>query len=78
DQATIQELHQEAVKWKTEFFNLAEFANNVVRGIPSIHKRAYDVLPDNTPAAVFDFVEICGAMLKEFKASLDAAREASL
>ncbi|MCI45813.1 hypothetical protein A2U01_0067052, partial [Trifolium medium] len=66
-------------KVKTEFSNLAEFANNVVRGISSIHKRAYDVmLPDNTSATVFDFVEIYGTVLKEFKASLDAAREARL
>ncbi|KAK2396347.1 hypothetical protein QL285_058004 [Trifolium repens] len=79
DQATIQEWHQEAIKWKTEFSNLAEFANNVVRGIPSLHKKAYTVLfPNNTPIAVFNFVESCGTMLREFKDSLDVAHKAKL
>ncbi|KAK2428905.1 hypothetical protein QL285_027389 [Trifolium repens] len=79
DQTTIQELHHEAIKWKTEFSNLAEFANNVVRGIPSLHKKAYAVLfPNNTPVAVFNFVESCGTMLREFKDSLDMARKAKL
>ncbi|WJX45892.1 hypothetical protein P8452_32740 [Trifolium repens] len=79
DQATIQELHQEAIKWKTKFSNLAEFANNVVRGIPSLHKKAYAVLlPNNTPVPVFNFFESCGTMLREFKDSLDVARKAKL
>jgi chromosome segregation ATPase len=79
DQTIIQEQYQEAAKWKAEFSNLAEFANNVVRGIPSMHKRASAVMfPNNTPIAVFNFVESCGIMLKEFKASLDAARKAKL
>ncbi|MCI50135.1 hypothetical protein A2U01_0071379, partial [Trifolium medium] len=38
-----------------------------------MHKKAYAVMiPNNTPAAIFDFVESCGVMLREFKASLDA------
>jgi chromosome segregation ATPase len=79
DQIAIQELHQEAIKWKTEFSNLAGFANNVVRGIPRMHQEAYAVMfPDNTPTAVFNFVESCGVMLREFRASLDAARKARL
>ncbi|WJX71853.1 hypothetical protein P8452_55799 [Trifolium repens] len=79
DQIIIQEQFQEATKWKAEFSNLAEFANNVVRGIPSMHKKAYAVMmPNNTPTAVFNFVESCEIMLKEFKASLDAARKEKL
>ncbi|MCI84421.1 hypothetical protein A2U01_0105699, partial [Trifolium medium] len=70
---------QEAARWRAEFSNLAGFANNVVRGIPSMHKRAYAVMiPNNTPAAVFNFVESYGVMLREFRASLDAARRAGL
>ncbi|PNY04817.1 hypothetical protein L195_g001247 [Trifolium pratense] len=79
DQATMQELHQEAMKWKSKFSNLAGFANNVVWRIPKIHRRAYAVMhPNNTPAAVFDFVESCEVMLRNFKASLEEARKAKL
>jgi hypothetical protein len=44
-----------------------------------MHKKAYAAMfPDNTPPAVFNFVESCGVMLREFRASLDAARKARL
>jgi hypothetical protein len=79
DQAMIQRVQQEAAKWKTKFSDLAEFANNSVQGIPRMHREAYvEILPNNMPTSVFDFVEVCGTMLKEFKASLEAARKAKL
>ncbi|KAK2351445.1 hypothetical protein QL285_097261 [Trifolium repens] len=79
DLATTQKILDEATRWKTDFSNLAEFANNVVRDIPRMHKKAYVAMfPDNTPPAVFNFVESCGVMLREFRASLDAARKARL
>jgi hypothetical protein len=78
DQAMIQRIQQEAPKWKTKFFDLAESANNAVKGIPRMHRETYEILPNNTSAAVFDFVEVCGTMLQEFKASLEAARKAKL
>jgi chromosome segregation ATPase len=79
DLATTQKIIEEATRWKTDFSNLAEFANNVVRDIPRMHKKAYAAMfPDNTPPAVFNFVESCGVMLREFRASLDAARKARL
>ncbi|WJX25239.1 hypothetical protein P8452_14301 [Trifolium repens] len=79
DLAATQKILEEATKWKADFSNLAGFANNVVRDIPRIHKKAYAAMfPDNTPPAVFNFVESCGVMLREFRASLDAARKARL
>ncbi|WJX45917.1 hypothetical protein P8452_32765 [Trifolium repens] len=41
DLATTQKIIEEATRWKTDFSNLAEFANNVVRDIPRMHKKAY-------------------------------------
>jgi ADP-ribose pyrophosphatase YjhB (NUDIX family) len=79
DLAATQKILEEATKWKADFSNLAGFANNVVRDIPRMHKKAYAAMfLDNTPPAVFSFVESCGVMLREFRASLDAARKARL
>jgi hypothetical protein len=79
DQVTTQKILEEAIKWKTEFSNLAGFANDMVRDIPKMHREAYVAMfPDYTPITVFNFVEICGVMLREFRASLDAARKAKL
>lgn len=76
-QVIVQEQYDKAEAWKTEHFNLTEFANNLVRDILRMHRRASNVvLPCNVPHEVLEFIEICDIVLKEFKAHLGVAMKA--
>ena len=75
-QVIVQEQGDKAEAWRMEYTDLAEFANNMVRDVPRMHKRANDVMNfDNTPLEVFEFIKLCELLLEEFKAHLKKAME---
>ncbi|KAI5421970.1 hypothetical protein KIW84_045427 [Lathyrus oleraceus] len=75
----VQEQCDRAEAWRIEHSNLDEFANNLVRDIPRMFKRADDVANfHNTPQEVLEFIKLYDVMLKEFKAHLKRVMDAPL
>ena len=75
-QVIVQEQSDKAEAWRMEYTKLVEFANNMVRDIPRMHKRANNVMNfDNTPREVFEFIKLCEMLLEEFRAHLKKAME---
>ncbi|KAI5412972.1 hypothetical protein KIW84_057550 [Lathyrus oleraceus] len=78
-QIIVQEQGDWAEAWRVEHSNLVEFSNNLVRDIPRMYKRVDGVANfHNTPQDVLEFIRLCDIMLKEFRAHLKVAMEASL
>ncbi|KAI5424740.1 hypothetical protein KIW84_030796 [Lathyrus oleraceus] len=78
-QVIVQEQGDRAEAWRIEHSNLAEFANNLVRDIPRMFRRADGMANfHNTPQEVLEFIRLCGVMLEEFKAHLKKAMNTPL
>lgn len=78
-QVIVQEKGDMAEAWRMEHSDLAEFTNNMVRDIPRMFKRVDNMANFHiTPQEVLEFVRLCDVLLKEFRAHLKVAMEASL
>ena len=56
-QVIILEQYDKAEAWKTDHSKLTKFANNLVRDIMRMHRRASDVMhPGNVPYEVLEFI----------------------
>ena len=78
-QVIVQEQGDRAEAWRIEHSNLAEFANNLVRDIPRMFRRADGMANfHNTPQEVLEFIRLCDFVLNELKAHLKRAMEEPL
>ncbi|KAI5415257.1 hypothetical protein KIW84_040632 [Lathyrus oleraceus] len=78
-QVIVQEQGDRGEAWRIEHYNLAEFANKLVRDVPMMYMRDDNVANfHNTPQEVLEFIRRCDVMLKEFSAHLKVAMEVPL